>query len=133
MLGKLIRIALALLVVNAAWRVGSVYWTFYHFEDKLSEIALFGDQRTESQLCGQAMDAAAALNVPIEKTALHFRRGGNPPFNCQTGDGAAAPVSGGHAQKLAFEGTYKEKVSVFPGYRREMVFKPSVEVWARVF
>jgi hypothetical protein len=133
MLGKLIRIALALLVVHAAWRVGSAYWTFYQFEDRLSEIAQFGDQKSEPQLCGQAMEAAASLRVPIERDGLNLRRGDNSPFNCGKGYQQAARASRGGAQKLGFEGVYHQEVLVAPGYTRHFTFNPRVEVWARVF
>ena len=43
-----IRLAIAALVINAAWRVGTVYWRFYQFEDRLQEIAQFGERNLAS-------------------------------------------------------------------------------------
>ena len=40
MLKLLIKLALAGLIANAAWRMGSTYLSFYRFKDAVSESAL---------------------------------------------------------------------------------------------
>jgi len=32
MFGKLIKLAVVAVVLHAAWRAGSAYWVYYHFE-----------------------------------------------------------------------------------------------------
>ena len=51
----LIKIAIALIVLHGAFRVGSAYWNFYRYEDALLQIAQFGDRRTERQVCDEAL------------------------------------------------------------------------------
>ncbi len=65
MVKTLIKIAVALIVLHGAFRVGSAYWNFYRYEDALLQIAQFGDRRTERQVCDEAMSTAAEYGVPI--------------------------------------------------------------------
>ena len=85
MVKTLIKIAIALIVIHGAVRVGSAFWNYYRFEDALLQIAQFGDRRTERQLCDEAMSTAADYDLPLAAADLTVRRGANPPFNCQDG------------------------------------------------
>lgn len=132
MLKTLIKIALALLVLHGAVRIGWVYWTFYRFEDSLQELAQFGDRKTEAQLCDGAIDSAASYGVPIAPNQLFIKRGSAAPYNCQTGP--AAPESGlpqQAASQLTISGSYTDQVQVLPGYYRPWDFEPNVKVWVR--
>ncbi|MBP1633501.1 MAG: hypothetical protein H6Q10_75 [Acidobacteria bacterium] len=133
MIGKVIKIAIALLVLNGVVRVGAAYWANYRFEDQLSEIAQFGDRRGEALLCGAALEAAQKLGLPVAAEAIQIRRGTNPPFTCGKGYEGAVPANRGGAQKLAIEAAYQRNLDVFPGYTRRFTFNPSAEVWARVY
>jgi hypothetical protein len=132
MVKTLITIALALLVLHGAFRVGNAYWTFYRFEDALQELAQFGDRKTEAQLCDGAMDAASVGGVPITANQLFIKRGSAASYNCQTGP--TAPESGGATQaasQLTISGSYTEQVQLLPGYFRPWEFTPNVKVWMR--
>ena len=131
MIKTLIKIALALLVLHGAFRVGYAYWTFYRFEDSLQELAQFGDRKTEAQLCDGAMDSAAGYGVPIAPNQMLIRRGSAPPYNCQ--NGLTAPESGATqaASQLTISGSYTEQVQLLPGYFRPWDFAPEVKVWVR--
>jgi hypothetical protein len=131
MIKTFIKIALALLVLHGAFRVGYAYWTFYRFEDSLQELAQFGDRKTEAQLCDGAMDSAAGYGVPIGPTQMFITRGSAPPYNCQSGP--TAPESGAtqSASQLTISGSYTEQVQLLPGYFRAWDFAPSVKVWVR--
>jgi hypothetical protein len=127
----LIKLAIAALVLNAAWRVGSTYLRYYQFEDALQELAQFGDSRTDKQLCTQATEHAANLEVPIAAGAITIRRGSNPAFNCEKGfEGGVAPPATG-AAKIFIEAAYTDVMQPFPGYRVNWEFKPSVSAWVR--
>ena len=133
MIKTLFKIALALLVLHGAFRVGYAYWTFYRFEDALQELAQFGDRKDEPALCDAALEAAANYGVPIAKNQLFVRRGAGVPYNCQTG--ATAPDPGTPAQaatQLTIFGTYTEQVQLLPGYYRAWDFAPDVKVWTRL-
>jgi hypothetical protein len=131
MVKRLIRIAIALLVLHAAFRVGSAYWTFYQFEDALQELAQFGDRRSEAELCQGAADSAASLGVPIAPDRLFVRRGAAAPYNCQNGPTAPEPGAPQPASQLLVYGSYTEQVLLLPGYSRPWDFAPNVKVWVR--
>jgi len=127
----LVKLAIAALVLNAAWRVGSTYLRYYQFEDTLQELAQFGETRSDKQLCGQAMDKAANLGVPITAGAITIRRGANPTFNCDKGyEGGATPPPT-VAAKIFIDAVYTDVMQPFPGYRVNWEFKPSVSAWVR--
>jgi hypothetical protein len=132
MVKTFIKIALALLVLHGAFRVGNAYWTFYRFEDSLKELAQFGDRKTEAQLCDGAMDSAASYGVPIAPNQLFVRRGSGAPYNCQ--NGPTTPESGGATQassQLTISGAYTDQLQLLPGYFRPWEFTPDVKVWVR--
>ena len=132
MVKTLIKIAVALLVLHGAFRVGYAYWTFYRFEDALQELAQFGDRKTEAQLCDGAMDAAGDNGVPIVQNQIFIRRGSGAPYNCQTGPTAPdADTPQQAATQLTIYGAYVEQVQLLPGYYRAWDFAPNVKVWVR--
>jgi hypothetical protein len=127
----LIKLAIVGLVLNGAWRVGSTYLRFYQFQDALQELAQFGESRGDKQLCGQAMEKAANLDVPIAAGAITIRRGSNPVYNCEKGfEGGVAPPATG-AAKIFIDAAYTDVMQPFPGYRVSWEFKPSASVWIR--
>jgi hypothetical protein len=131
MLRLAIKLVITALVIHAAFRVGTTYWRFYQFQDALQELAQFGDQRPDKQLCAQAMDKAVNLEVPISAEALTIQRGANPAFNCEVGFKGAAPGPGGGTAKIFIEGHYREQLQILPGYRYPWDFNPSVSAWVR--
>jgi hypothetical protein len=129
----LIKLAIAALVIHAAWRVGSTFWRYYQFEDALQELAQFSESRTDKQLCDQAMEKAANLGVPIAADDLTIRRGANPVFNCERGfQGGVPPARGGVGPaKIFIDGVYTDQLQILPGYQRAWEFKPSANAWVR--
>ena len=133
MLSKLIKLAIAALVIHGAWRIGSAYWTYYQFEDRLTQIAQFGDRRKDPELCKEAAEAATLLHVPVSMDAVSVRRGGNPAFNCGKGFERGGAQAGLPPGKLTFQASYTESIEVLPGYKYRWAFEPHVEVWARAY
>ncbi len=132
MLKTLVKIAVALVVLHGAFRIGNAYWTFYRFEDALQDLAQFGERKTTAQVCDQAMDIAAGLGVPIAAAGLTIRRGTDPPYNCQDGQVAAEPGAAAQASaQMSISGSYVDRVQVLPGYFYPWQFAPSVKVWLR--
>jgi hypothetical protein len=129
----LIKIAIALIVIHGAFRIGSAYWNFYRYEDALQQLAQFGERRTDKQLCDEAMSTAGNYGVPIAATGLTIHRGTNPPYNCAAGAGAQQPGAIAQASaQMVIEGSYVDQVQVLPGYIYPWEFKPSVKVWLRL-
>jgi hypothetical protein len=128
----LIKIAVALIVLHGAFRVGNAYWTFYRYSDALLQIAQFGDRRTERQVCDEALSTAAELGVPIAAADLTVLRGGNPPFNCETGPTALkGSTQGIGSVQLTIEGWYQDRLQLLPGYFYPWEFKPTASARVR--
>jgi hypothetical protein len=132
MVKTLIKIAIALIVIHGALRVGYAFWNYYRFEDTLLQVAQFGDRRTERQLCEDAMSAAADYDLPLAAADLTIRRGSNPPYNCQGGLAQLQPDARGiPSAQLTIEGTYVDRLQVLPGYFYPWEFKPSASARLR--
>ncbi len=133
MLSKLIKLAIAALVIHGAWQLGSAYWTFYQFEDRLTQIAQFGDRRKDVELCQEAAEAASALHVPVGLEGVSVQRGGNPIFNCAKGFEGGVPRAGIAPGKITFAASYGEDIALLPGYLYPWTFDAHIEVWARAY
>jgi hypothetical protein len=134
MVGKIVKIVVALLLVHTAYRVGTAYWTFYRYEDAVQQIAQFAERRTDKQVCDEALDTAANTGVPLPASGLTVRRGNHPPYNCEAGPtalpaGTLAQPSG----QLMIEGGYVERLQLLPGYVYPWEFKLAVKVWLRTY
>ena len=130
MVKTLIKIAIALIVVHGAFRLGMAYWDFYRYEDALQQLALFGERRPDRQLCEDALATAASYHLPISPADLTVFRGTGAPFNCDGGQ--SAPFEGRPTRpgEIGFLGVYVEQVPLLPGYKRPWEFKLQVSVRA---
>ena len=128
----LLKIALALIVLHGAIRVGSAYWSFYRYEDALLQIAQFGDRRTERQVCDEALSTAADYGLPIAAADLTVSKGANPSFNCETGPTALKGSAQGLASvQLTIEGWYQDRLQLLPGYFYPWEFRPTATARVR--
>ena len=59
MIKLIIKLAIAALIANAAWRLGSSYLAFYKFQDAVKESVLFGSDKTVDQLRSRTMELAS--------------------------------------------------------------------------
>ena len=96
----LIKLAIAALIVNAAWRLGSEYTTHYRFADSVTEAALDFEQ-SESLLRQRVLEIAAEYGVPLGDDAFTIRRENRHTY---------------------VEGTYVKPILFFPGYQRDWTF-----------
>lgn len=91
----LLKLALAALIANAAWKVGSAYLSFYKFKDAVAETTQFDSERTDDQLHQRILDLASQYSVPI------------------AGDGFTIKRSDYHT---IVDGSYTQKIEIVPGY-----------------
>ncbi len=61
----LLKLALAALVLHAAYRVGSAYWDHYQFQDAVQQIAQFAERESQDELKQRVLDLAAEQALPI--------------------------------------------------------------------
>ena len=103
---SVLRIAIAVAIVNAAVRTGSVYWNYYQFEDQAQQLALFGWKTPPDVLRSTALASANQLQIPITEDQINVTRDG--------------PVT-------TIEASYEQPVEYFPNQQYPLKFSFSVE------
>ena len=74
MIRRAIGIVVFLLVVNAAYHAGMVFFHDQQFKDAVREIALFGAGKTDEMLKSKIMEAAAENSVPLDPDYIEISR-----------------------------------------------------------
>jgi hypothetical protein len=77
MIRLLIKLALAALIANAAWRVGSVYASFYKFKDAVQETTQYGAATSEADLRARIVELGAQYDLPVTDDTFSLRRTGD--------------------------------------------------------
>ena len=106
MLKLLIKLALAGLIANAAWRMGSTYLSFYRFKDAVSETAEFSKGKSDAELEQRILEIASNYDVPLTDDKVTVRR---------------------QDEHTHVEGSYVQPVDVVPGYRYPWAFTFSID------
>jgi hypothetical protein len=104
----LIKLVIAALFANAAFRCGSVALKYYQFKDEAQQMILFGQGESVTQLTSQILGEAMKRDVPLDADGLTVTREG--------------------ARTLA-EVSYIENIEVFPRYFYPMTFSFSAEAY----
>jgi hypothetical protein len=110
MLGRLIKLALVVLIANACWQFASSYWVYYRFMDSLQEVAQFGGNDSEAHLRVLVAKVAAENFLPVSQDDVSIRK---------------------TQAQLFIEAGYTDKIQVLPGYRYPWKFRASVQAWIR--
>jgi hypothetical protein len=105
----LVKLALAALIANAAWRLGSAYVTFYKFKDAVTETAQFGAQKSSAELQQRILELASQYEIPIAADAVSVQRG--------------------QQNRTVIDGSYAQPVDLLPGYRYLWPFTWHIEVF----
>jgi len=92
-----VKLAIAALIANAAWRVGSAYLTFYRFKDAVTETAQFGSLKSKAELEQRILELASEFDIPLAADAVSVRRNDR--------------------NHTVVDGSYTQPVDVLPGYR----------------
>jgi hypothetical protein len=108
MLKLLVKLALAALIANAVWRVGSAYMRFYRFTDAVTQTAQFGLERSAADLPQRIVELASEYDVPLS-----------------VGDFTVQRDSRKHT---LIEGSYVQPVDLAPGYQYQWPFRIHVDV-----
>ena len=69
----LIKLAVAALLANAAFRIGTEYFVHYQFRDSVREAAMFRAKNDE-ELGQRVMEVAATYDVPLPPDGFSMRR-----------------------------------------------------------
>lgn len=103
-----IKLLIAALVLNAAYRVGMAYWQHYQFQDAVQRMAQFTERAvTADEIRLGVLELAAEQQIPLDPATLNITR---------------AP------RRIEVEAGYTRELEVLPGYRYPWPFDLSVAV-----
>ena len=72
----IVKILIALIVLNAVVRGGMAAWTFYQFRDASQQLVLFGTDSSTTDLHNQILERAGELEVPVAAENISVQREG---------------------------------------------------------
>jgi hypothetical protein len=105
MIKLLIKLALAGLIANGAWRVGAAYLAHYQFTDEVRR-ALTVPARSDEELRTRILELASKYGLPLEPETLTTRR---------------------EQRHVTAGGSYTMQIELVPGYERPWPFKWDVD------
>ena len=74
MIKLIIKLAIAALIANASWRVGSVYVSYYKFEDAARQTTQFRGDKSDAQIESRIFELASEYDLPLTGNNLTIRR-----------------------------------------------------------
>ena len=104
----LIKLIIAAVVVNAAYRGGSTYLKYYQFKDETQQMILFGQAEQVGDLAKQILGEAAKRDVPLDADDVMVTREGT---------------------RTLAEVSYTENVEIFPRYFYPVSFSFTAEAY----
>ena len=104
----LIKLIIAAVVVNAAYRGGSTYLKYYQFKDETEQMILFGQAEQVGDLAKQILGEAAKRDVPLDADDVMVMREGT---------------------RTLAEVSYTENVEIFPRYFYPVSFSFNAEAY----
>ena len=107
MIKFLLKLIVAILIANAAWRVGSTYFSHYRFENAVLMEVQDRGRRSDSEIRTRVLDLASQYDVPIDEKSVNVQRNG---------------------ARTRVDGSYTQSVDVFPGYRYPIPFTIHIDV-----
>ena len=102
----ILKLAVAALIANAAWRVGSSYLAFYKFKDAVTEEAQFAADKSSDQLRERVLGLAQQYDIPIDRDGLTIIKAD---------------------QRIRIAGSYTKRIEVVPGFKYPWAFAWDVE------
>jgi hypothetical protein len=104
----LVKLAVAGLIANATWRLGSAYLQFYKFKDAVTEVAQFGREKSGADLHRRVLELASQYDIPLADEGLTVKRDDH--------------------NHTVIDGAYEQTVDLLPGYRYPWSFTMHVDV-----
>ncbi len=101
----LLKLAIAALLANAVFRVGSEYLTFIKFREDVREAAIF-KSKTDAELRRRIQEAASRYDLPVSAEDPEIRR---------------------HERQITVIGNYTRKIEVVPTFFYPKVFSYDVD------
>ena len=103
----IIKVVVAIALINAAARVGMAYAGFYQLKDQAQELVTFNGAKTsDGELQNQILAKASSLNLPVDVSNIDVKH-----------DGLHTMAST----------TYTQPVEIFPNYKYPINFHFTVD------
>ena len=106
MMKFLLKLAIAVLIANAGWRVGSAYLAFYKFEDAVRSTLQYRGTKSDGDIRKRIFELAGQVDIPLD-------------------DGLTMGRQNNHT---IVDGSYELPVEVVPGYVRTFPFKVHLDI-----
>ena len=103
-----VKLAIAVLIANGVWHLGSAYLTYYRFKDAVAEFAQFNPLKSPAEVQQRILDLASQYDVPLATNEVSVRRDEH--------------------NHTVISGSYTQPVDLLPGYRHQWVFSLDVDV-----
>jgi hypothetical protein len=103
----ILKLILVVLILNAAYRVGSAYWTHYKFQDSIQQMAQFSEHAAPEELRTKILELAGTQDVPIDPDKLTVTRGN---------------------RRIDVDGSYFRDLEIVPRFKRRWDFTIRVTV-----
>ena len=80
MIKTIIKILLALVILNGLYRTSMVAWDYFQLRDAAEQLIIFGATTSTEDLHGRILAKAEELEIPLEPENLDVRREGGRTF-----------------------------------------------------
>lgn len=74
MIKSLIKLALAAIIANAAWRVGSAYLNYYRFTDAVQQLTHYRGDKTDAEIHDRVFNLASQYDINVTDDTLTIQR-----------------------------------------------------------
>ena len=103
----LIKLLIAVAIINATARYGLSTWTQYQFRDSVQQILLFGADASTDDLENEIMMEAERQDVPLEREKVDVQQ---------------------RDAVVTAEASYLDEIELFPGYKYPKTWTFDIEV-----
>jgi hypothetical protein len=108
LVGRVIRIALAALVVYAVWQTGAAYWSHLQLQDRIDRLAQFSAGRSEDEVRAAVVAEAVAFGARLDPADVAVRLSDN---------------------RLTVHATYSRRIEPLPRVPFNWALALDTEVW----
>ena len=74
MIRLVIKLAIVAFIVNATWRIGSAYVSFYKFKDAVQGTSQSSPGHSEAELRQRILELASQFDLPVNEDSFSIRR-----------------------------------------------------------
>jgi hypothetical protein len=105
-----LKLVIVVLMINALWRLGAAYVSFYEFKDSV-RLAAMREGQSDDVLRQKILELASTYGVPLAEEDITIRRAEHHTY---------------------VEGSYTAAVAVLPGYKYQWPLKVDVDAYVIV-